>query len=96
MPRELKIIFKYHYNLNITNKRNTLLILKLSTFASNTIKDISLLLMRNQPIVATKDKLEDHDFQTIINRVLGFLRDAAKDPEGRERESHLDRALSPP
>ena len=40
--------------------------------------------MRNQPIVATEDKVENHDFHTMINRVLGFLRDATEDPgEGK-------------
>lgn len=96
VPGELEIIFKYHYNSEITNRRNILLIWKLSIFASNARKDISLLLMRNQPIATIKDKLENHDFQAIINGVLGSLRDATKDPEGRKMESQLGNALCPP
>lgn len=96
VPGELEIIFKYHYNSEITNKRNALLIWKLSIFASNARKDISLLFMRNQPIATTKDKLENHDFKTMINGVLGSLRDASKDPEGRKMESRLGNALRPP
>lgn len=49
--------------------------------------------MRNQPIATTKDKLENHDFKTMINGVLGSLRDASKDPEGRKMESRLGNAL---
>lgn len=52
--------------------------------------------MRNQPVVATKDKLEEQYFRAMINTVLGSLRDARKHPEGRKGENQQDRVLSPP